>query len=348
MSFGTIIQQGRFTSNGQAKTISIRSDIDWMWVYNTTILNDGGLAADRGAQFYWQRGMTQGRGLNYKKLGTVANDPLTTEQIAANSGFFLVNTAQDTTLGSSVNATRVDNGNPPLILTGDTSGLSAGDVVRLYTQAGYEAQQLGGIDFTIENITPNTSFELRYMSQVVQPAVAAAGEFFFRKVIVDPIYYPRTRYITKISRAAQAIVTLSVTHGYTVGQQVRFNVRSAQNSAANYGMTEIDGLVGNIVDTGQADTDGRTNTITVDIDTSAFTAFAFPVSDQAPFTPATISPVGEDSGVVLDKGVSPLQGATRNTALIGMRLAAGNDSPAGANNDEVYWVAGKSFSVDNQ
>ncbi len=39
--------------------------------------------------------------------------------------------------------------------------------------------------------------------------------------------------------------------------------------------------------------------------------------------------------------------ATTNVSYIGMTLAAGTSSPAGAASDVVYWTAGKSFSVDN-
>ena len=343
MSFGTIIQQGRFTSTGASRTLQIRSDLDWMWVYNETILNDVDLAADRGAKFYWQRGMAAGRGLEYRKLGTVANDPITTLQLAANSGFTLVNSADDARLGAIVAATAVSGANPPVVTTASTAGFLTGDVVRVSTPAGFGAQQLGGIDFRI-TVIDGTTFALSYMSQIV----AAATAFSFRKVNFDPIYYPRRRFITKISQAAQAIVTLSVDHGYTVGQAIRFNVKSAQGAAARYGMTEIDGLIGNIVAVGQADADGITNTITVDIDTTAFTAFAFPLTAETPFTPASITPVGEDTAIAIAQNVDILDDATLNTAYIGMILAGGNSSPAGANGDTIYWVAGKSFSVDNQ
>jgi hypothetical protein len=37
-----------------------------------------------------------------------------------------------------------------------------------------------------------------------------------------------------------------------------------------------------------------------------------------------------------------LSGATRNSARLVMRLAAGVDSPAGSTSDVIYWRAGKS------
>jgi hypothetical protein len=43
-----------------------------------------------------------------------------------------------------------------------------------------------------------------------------------------------------------------------------------------------------------------------------------------------------------------LNDASFNTNFIGVRLAPGIASPAGANADVIYWVAGKSFSVTNE
>ncbi len=139
-----------------------------------------------------------------------------------------------------------------------------------------------------------------------------------------------------MTAATSMVVTMSVTHGFTVGQAVRFVVPAA------YGMVEADGLIGNItaVDTTLA----TGNSITVDIDSSAFTAFAFPANGDVPFTPALVVPVGMTAN---DTYANSLDDASDNQSYIGMQLAAGADSPAGANNDVIYWRAGKSFSVSN-
>jgi hypothetical protein len=52
----TIIQQGRFTSTGAAKTLQIRSDIDWMKIYNVTVAA-GAQTTAVGVEYYWQKGM---------------------------------------------------------------------------------------------------------------------------------------------------------------------------------------------------------------------------------------------------------------------------------------------------
>ena len=132
---------------------------------------------------------------------------------------------------------------------------------------------------------------------------------------------------------------MSVTHGYKVGQEVKFVVPSA------FGMTEMDGLRGTITAIDTTVTTG--NTITVNIDSSGFTTFAWPLTASVPFAAAMVVPVGMDTPQALSSAVDILSDATLNTGYIGMSLAAGADSPAGQTSDVVYWIAGKSFNVDN-
>lgn len=324
--------QGRFTSTGASKILQIRSDLDWMWVKNETVSYAAG--AGTGAEFYWQRGMSQGRGTIYTK--TAVTNALAVGQIAANSGFYLVDNSVNLP-GASVALTGITNGTPPVVNTGNTAGLVDGDVVRIFNTVG--ALQLGGMDFTIGSVVANTSFELAYMSQIVN---ANPGAGTFRKIPYNPLYYPPVRTITNITQATQAVVTLSVTHQYEIGQKIRFVVPTI--NATSYGMTELNGVEATIVDINTT-----ANTITVDVDTSGFTAFAFPLTAQYAqgFTQAQVVPVGQNTGVSRANNVSDLSGASRNTGFIGIQLQGGANSPAGVANDVIYWVAGKSFSIDN-
>ncbi len=328
--------QGRFTANGNVVQLAIPSGLDYMWVVNETVSFAAG--AGTGAEFYWQRGMTQGRGLIYTK--TAVTGALAVAQIAANAGFYLIDTTVNLP-GPSLALTGITAGNPPVVNTANTTSLNENDVVRIFSTVG--AKQLGGLDFTIQNIIPTTSFELAFMAQI---ASANPGAGTFRRIPYNPYFYPSTRYITKISQATQAIVTLSVTQDYTVGQSIRFIIPTV--TALAFGMTELDGVEATIVAIDQADADGVTNTITVDVDTTGFTAFAFPLTTAPGFTPAQVVPIGEDTAKALALGTDILGDATLNTAFFGIQLQAGTGSPAGVNGDVIYWVAGKSFSVDNE
>lgn len=319
MADNTIIQQGKFTSDGNAKIIQLRSDVDWMEVINYTQAATQ-QSTGRGVKFYWQRGMAADTGIEYKKTNNT--DALNMVTLTS-GGFTLIDTTANT-IGALVSTiTAVSNASTPVVST-NTTAISNGDVVRLIDITG--AQQLGGYDFTVNNVSSGVSFDLPYMAQLSVAGTTGS----FRKINFDPIFYPRTRTISKItSSGTSAVITMTVAHGYTVGQKVKINVPAA------FGMTEIDGMTGNI-------TAVSTGTITVDIDVSTFTSFTFPLTAAVPFTPAMVTPVGENN---LYPDLN--DDATTNTAYIGMKLAAGAQSPAGSTgspNDVIYWRAGKSFS----
>lgn len=311
--------QGKFTSTGASQTLNIRSGVDWIKVLNYT----------DNTQYFWQVGMAAGVG----KI-TAANG--TTASLGAGLGFYPIDTSLNVP-GASVVLTAISAAAIPVVSTGNTGGLANGDIVRLYNVTN--GVQLNSIDFTIGAINANVSFTLAYMSQIV-----AANAGTFRRIPYNPIFYPRNRYIVSISQAVEAVVVLTVTHGYKVGQVVSFVVPSVGGSAASYGMTEINGLQGTILAINTT-----TNSITVDIDTTAFTAFAFPTTAQAAagFTQAQVVPVGMNTAEGLDSGVDILSDATINTGLIGIQLVGGANSPAGANNDVIYWTSGNSFSINN-
>ncbi len=329
---GTV--QGKFTADGNSKILQIRQDIDWMIVKNETAIAQ--TASDLGAIFYWQRGDTSGRGFLETKLGTIANDPTTVGQIAAGAGFYLVDSS-DQSPEAQLTLTQIDGSAPPVVSSADTGNVQDGDIVRILNVTG--AQQLGGMDFTVGNVSADTSFELTYGPTIVTTAGGLSATY--RRIPFDPIYYPRRRFIPNITSATSAVVTLTVTHAFTVGQKVRFHVPEV--TASTYGMTEMDGLLATI-------TAVATNTITVNVDSSGFTAFAFPltVSGTAGFTPAHVVPVGENMVQALSSGVSTLGDATINQSFIGMLLIAGNASPAGNTSDVISWIAGKSWSVTNE
>jgi hypothetical protein len=329
--------QGKFTSTGASKTLNIRSDVDWIKVYNYTAAEQ--LVADLGFEYYFQRGMAQGTGIVYSKLGAQALDPTTVGTLAVGTGFYLIDTSLNVP-GTAYDTTAISGAATPVVSTANTTGLVIGDIVRIYNSLG--AIQLNSIDFTVGVVNANVNFTLVYMSQIV--ASALVGKY--RKIPYNPAFYPRNRYIVSISKDTQAVVVLTVTHGYKVGQVVSFVVPSVGGSATTYGMTEINGLQGTILSV-----DTVANSITVDIDTSGagFTAFVFPTTIEAAagFTQAQVVPVGMNTAEGLDSGVDILSDATLNTGLIGITLVGGANSPAGAANDVIYWTSGNSFSISN-
>ncbi len=325
----TIIQQGRFTSTGVAVTLDIRSDVDWMSIINYTIA-DADQTTAIGVEFYWQRGMAADTGIQYLK-SNAANAANLTDAMAS-GGFTLIDSSVQTP-EAAVTGTDITKATPA-VCTATSHGYVTGDIVRIYSTD--TMAQLDGLEFSVTRSNAN-DFTLTNLDTNISNFTAAT-EFIARRIPFNPQFYPRNRVITDISAAGSAIITLAVTHGLTVGQEVRLNVPTI------WGMTQMDTLLGGITAIGTADASGFTNTITVNIDSSAFTAFAWPASTAAPLTFAQVVPVGETADAT---NANLLDDATDNQSVLGMRLASGTASPAGANADVIYWRAGKSFSVSN-
>jgi hypothetical protein len=321
MADNTIIQQGRFTADGNAKVIQLRNGVDWMKVWNTTTIAAGG--AGTGVIFEWQRGLATDYAIEYQKL---AADESMVPIIATSGGFTYVDTSVTNPLGAiNATVTAISNAAIPIVSATSTATLVAGDIVRFINVTG--AQQFGGVDFEIDTVVANTSFRLVYAPQIV---AGTTGSFY--PVNIPPAFYPKRRFISKITAANPAVVTTTVAHGYTAGQKVRLLVPSS------FGMTQMNELSATI-------TAVTASTFTTDIDSSAFTAFAWPLTAAGPFLYAQVVPIGEAAESTY---VNLLDDATIDQGYIGMSLAAGTDSPAGALNDVIYWQAGTSFSVDNE
>ena len=156
MAYNTVIQQGRFTADGNAKTIAIRSDWDWMWVYNLSVITAAGAGA--GAQFYFQRGMTDGTGVIYTK--TAGTQALAVGALAANNGFFYVDSSVYST-GANTALTAITDANPPVV-TSVGHGLVVNDVVQFNNLDNQ--RQIAGIPFTVTAVPTADTFTIGNIS----------------------------------------------------------------------------------------------------------------------------------------------------------------------------------------
>lgn len=368
---GTILSQGRFVVPATVvnQVINIPSNVDWMWVKNYTNAAKVGGATGLGVNYYWQRGMAAGTGMvEYYGNGTavMSGDTL------VSGGFTLYDPSGQSAgslplVGNPVATTSISNATSPVVATGSTAGLVAstgtvrGTIVRVTNTAAQQDTQ--GIDFAIGAVVANTSFTLTIagLNALANVPGAVGGAGFYRIVNVDPLFYPRRRYITNITKATNANVSTSVQHGMTPGQEVRFSIPNM--SIAPFGMTELNGVVATIL------TVVDDFNFTINVDTSAFSTFIWPATTQMPASFPIMVPVGEDTATSLITPASQvptiggvqifgtqsgiLADATVNTGYLGMVLGTGGvgtvagalaiSGPAGTTaGDVVYWAAGKS------
>lgn len=317
--------QGSFTADGSSHNLSIRSDVDFMEVENLTqiITPTNGT----GVKFRWMRGFANASAIQETVSGAGV---LSIGQITT-AGFTPITTAGPQVPSALLTGTTITNASPPVASSANTSTMTKGNIVRIINAVG--APQLNGYDFTVTALTTNSSFTLGYM---IAPGNAATS-FSYRFYTYDAQYYPRRRLITNITQATSAVVTMSVTHGLTIGQEVVFNIPK------QFGMTQLNGLRATITAISTTN-----NTITINIDTTGFTAWTFPTATvaAAPFTMAQVIPFGDglDTSNPLQTSAT-LSGATQNQAIVGMNLGAGANGPAGQNGDIIYWRAWKSSQI---
>lgn len=337
MAGESVIEQGLFTSTGAAEILKLRFDPDWIYVYNLTELSAANAA--HGLTYFANSTIFGAAGAAGNAIVTLRNGAanavdMSTAATLAVGGISFIDQGLPGAynLGPLVAATAITNNTPPRV-TGVNNGVgfSTGDVIRMYNPTG--AQQFGGFDFEIAFVTANR-IDLRFA-----PTIIAGTNVTYRKVpFAGTSWYPSARQITAISQANNARVTFSVTHRYVVGQKLLFGQISAE-----YGMTQISGLEGTITAIGNADANGFTNTVDVDINSTAFTAFAFPLTAVGlanTYNIPAVFPAGENTAAALLAGADILSDSQLNNAFVGLSLAAGITSPAGSVGDQITWIAG--------
>lgn len=368
----TIIGQGTFTVGSSVVPVNIPlpSGVDWMYVYNFTQAGING-AGNTGVEFYWQRGMAAGSGIvQYKTVAGVAG--LSMDTFVSN-GFTPFDSSNQTP-GAAVALTAITAANPPVVSTATTPAV--GSIVRIINPNNQP--QIGGMDFTVTAAVAGVSFTIGNI-ELLNSTASTSG--FWRQIPFDPIFYPRRRFITFVRSATQAVIYLSVTHEFAVGQIVRLSFPGGTAIWGNY--AALDGVAATIVAVNVAragsepNNGGTANNIQVNVDTSALGAWnvfgaggnqGYPASSLVPFTPAEAVPVGEDTGQslinvnaqvpldfngnVIGANNGLLSDATINLAQFGMTLGIGGNGtalgsaikgPAGAAAaDVMFWRAGKS------
>jgi len=370
---GTIIGQGTITAptNLVNQVVAIPSGVDWMKVYNYSQYGNIGTPDNNvGLEFYWQRGMAAGTGIvsyGSNSSRTISADTLLT------GGFTLYDPSGQSVgaqplLGSPIATTASTNVTRPVVTTASTAALQVGTVVRMSNTAQTD---VNGIDMVVGTINSGTQFTLLTASNALATAPGAIGGAGFFRIVYNAnsqLFYPRLRYITNITQAANAQVSVSVAHGLTPGQEIRFNIPNVS------GMTQLNPDLSNNYFPTSSSTAAIVQTVvddytfTININTTGYTAFTWPTIAQQPSSFPEVTPFGEDtatslalnlpqvptiggiqifntnSGILADSTVNTgFLGMILGTTGIGHALTTAISGPAGSvAGDVVYWSAGKS------
>ncbi len=218
-----------------------------------------------------------------------------------------------------------------------TNTYTEGDRVILYNTTGMA--QIGGMAFTISSVS-GSGFSLLGLPAAGFAAAATAATA--RKVSPYNAMLPEFMYVTAISKASQAVITVSAdpTNVIYVGQKLVFQIPSS------FGMVEMNSENLNGIPAIVTAVSYSTYQFTVNVNSSAFTTFAFPASSTSPTSPlfATVAPQGSSTqynpslqtytGYNFDK--QPFR-SSQEFPLI--NLQAGINGPAGQSGDIIVWVS---------
>lgn len=260
-------------------------------------------------EWWWERSMSQGTAKGLLQASAAAGSAAVTTMAISSGGISCFDTSNPPSYAALATTAITGNAGTFVVSMADTGSIAVGDYVRLYNTTG--ELQIAGYSFQVTAVTANTSITLGYMASAVSAgglatfaAAATAGSVL--KYIPNRMY-PRFARIAMITKAAQAVVYFTSKNNFTPGEIVSFRVSS------DFGMDEINNKAARVLNVTNSAT---VSSITIDLDTSGYTTFAFPTSAIAA---AGVSPavcVPSSSGVVPDNGSATVAQQPPGTNLL--------------------------------
>lgn len=252
-------------------------------------------------QWEWDRSMSQGTA-----FGILQASEASTPQLPGMSAYRLpatgnvsvdaissYSTRNPPTFASLAATTITGNAGTFIVSMTNTGTIAVGDTVRIVNPLG--ELQIGGASFGVTAVTSNTSITLGYMASSGITFAANATSASVIKYIPGRMY-PRERRIANITQAATPTVYFLQPNDFTPGENVYFRVPTKITTANNgWGMQEMNNVVGRVLTVTNSAT---VSSITIDVNTSGFSAFSWPTSAVAGagISPAVCGP--SSSGVV--------------------------------------------------
>lgn len=318
----TKIQSGSFISDGSNKELIFNSDIDRIVLENQTEM--AATNSGHGFRYTWYKDLNYSAIMEYHP----AADHTSAINII-NDAVLHTSLLDKDARGYFVPITSGTNTTQPIYQVADTSQLIDGSVVSIY---GTDQESLNGLDFAVNNIVLDTSFQMS-STLANAPGITTGSNGF---LVVGSMYsenYNKSNTsglnIINITKASSAVVTTSTIHSLEAYQTVMFSVSSA------YGMIEIDELTGIV-------TSVTDYTFTVDIDSSSFTTFVFPIYTAFPFDQSKVFAIGsrgsQFEGLTVNEFGIP-ECINEENGTSSMLLIAGAAMPGGLSGDVINWTA---------
>ena len=358
--------KGTFVSTGGAQMINLPFQPNLIRMTNYTA---AATPAQNGVPFAnWDSLMGQGGGIMQIFNATPV---LTTDNITTN-GFSTFSGGQLLQYGAQIQISGITKANPAVVTTASAHGYSSGDVVvfqGLYQSTTTGMPQICLMPFTV-TVTAPTTFTIPWNTNQTNYTALSASPTgaFVKKVLYPYLYSPGVSFISAITLGTTTTIDTTAGHNFVVGQEVALRIPST------YGTTQLNSLPNTTVPGSPiygfvtAVTDY--NTVVVNIDSSAYTAFnsnqtvasvpglSFPqivaVGDvNSGGAPITATSVQYPSPYVVPIGTTQVRtingpailGSYINNTAQGFTIGAGTAVTltsavlVGATSDVIYWEA---------
>lgn len=286
-----IIEGGSFIGDGSGMAnIQISCNPDLFILTNRSDWGDD--TAQAAIESKFKKGMAQDSALLL--VQAITTNALSSDSITS-GGFSFIDTSNPPSYAGLASTNVAGNTGTFVVTMANTGSIAVGDFVRLVDVV--DEYQISGYVFQVTAVTANTSITLGYMASAVSAGglatFASAGDSATVIKFIPNRMYPRWNYVAMITKAAQAVVYFTAKNDYTPGEIVSFRVTS------DFGMDEINNKAVRVLSVTNSAT---VSSITIDLDTTGYTTFAFPLTAVAlaGVQPAVCLP--SSSGVVPDNG----------------------------------------------
>ncbi len=279
----------------------------------------GSLTSDRIVQADFIAGVTSAGTALIKQQGTVSGilAPIN-NGIAAINGFTYIDAA-NRTLGPAIAVSSFVPGTTTTFTTGTAHGFLVGDIVRIYGLTS--APELGGLAMTVTAVGSPTTFTTLLNSVNSLTSVGFVRKIGSAALPPSSLYYPEIRAIAAISKANPMVVTTLVQQNYQIGDVVRFQIpqtpQDIPSGVNGYGMNELNSTGNGIVVEATVSAVNNaigTQTVTfANVNSTAFTTFAWPGTGFYPISLPVMIPQGEgNTNNLFGVTPSPLPYANQN------------------------------------
>lgn len=265
------LARGKFISTGMAQVVNLSFQPQYVKIWNYT----KSLAAPSASNVVsaeWDAYLGQGYAIEQVYDAT----PDLVVDIVTSNGISTFAAGQLLQYGPAIQVSGITKANPAVVTTGSNHGLASGDVVvfqGLWQSSTTGMPQIHSLPFTV-TVTGATTFTIPWnTNQSNYTAISGSPSgAVVKKVLYPYLYFPGQSFISAITLGTTTTIDTTDAHNFVVGQEVAFRIPQ------EWGTVQLNSLPNTLVPGSPvygyvvAVTDY--NTVIVNIDSSAYTAFS--------------------------------------------------------------------------